>query len=295
MKKMNPKDILVPALALLLICLVATTLLAGTNLLTKDKIAQIAVEAENQAKSAVIDANSFSDAKEIDIDSIKAKQSELQNRQKEIGNKQKTINARKSANETAVMGIKTKSADICKVEEKWLATAVNGAVFRDDLCIFSSVRNKLAGYYPEDLWRRKLAQEMHEFSQYAQSKYPRMMARGDLMTASMCVSKAIESALNIVYLLNREYAPYYKWKKKGALKFELGREIVPVLDKIAESPNQMYFWQNYRYSPAKINMKDKNVELLEEVAGIILKELQKQNLVIGSDLFLEGHISEILK
>jgi hypothetical protein len=115
------------------------------------------------------------------------------------------------------------------------------------------------------------------------------------MTASMCVSKAIESALNIVYLLNREYAPYYKWKKKGALNFELGREIVPVLDKIAEIPNQMYFWQNYRYSPAKINMKDKNVELLEEVAGIILKELQKQNLVIGSDLFLEGHISEILK
>jgi hypothetical protein len=185
--------------------------------------------------------------------------------------------------------------DFYRLDEKWIATATNGAVFKDNLGVFSDVRSKLMEYYPEDLWRRKLAQEMHEFSQYAQSNYPRMMARGDLMTASMCVSKAIESALNIVYLLNREYAPYYKWKKKGALKFELGREIVPVLDKIAESPNQMYFWQNYRYSPAKINMKDKNVELLEEVAGIILKELQKQNLVIGSDLFLEGHISEILK
>ena len=48
MKKMNPKDILIPALALLLICLVATTLLAGTNMITMEKIALNAVEKEFQ-------------------------------------------------------------------------------------------------------------------------------------------------------------------------------------------------------------------------------------------------------
>jgi electron transport complex protein RnfG len=54
MKKMNPKDILVPALALLLICLVATTLLAGTNLITTEKIAANAVEKENSSRMIVL-------------------------------------------------------------------------------------------------------------------------------------------------------------------------------------------------------------------------------------------------
>ena len=47
MKKIKAKDIIVPAAALLIFCLVATALLAGTNLITKDKIAQNAVEKEN--------------------------------------------------------------------------------------------------------------------------------------------------------------------------------------------------------------------------------------------------------
>ena len=39
-KKLTPKEILQPALSLFLFCLIVTALLAGTNLLTKDKIAE---------------------------------------------------------------------------------------------------------------------------------------------------------------------------------------------------------------------------------------------------------------
>ena len=50
--KITAKDILKPALILFVICLVVTALLAGTNLLTKDKIAeQSALEAEQSRKS----------------------------------------------------------------------------------------------------------------------------------------------------------------------------------------------------------------------------------------------------
>ena len=41
--KITAKDILKPALILFVICLVVTALLAGTNLLTKDKIAEQSV------------------------------------------------------------------------------------------------------------------------------------------------------------------------------------------------------------------------------------------------------------
>jgi len=67
MKKMNPKAILVPAIALLVICLVATTLLAGTNMVTAEKIAQNAVEKENASRMVVLpSAGDFSEVTTLD-------------------------------------------------------------------------------------------------------------------------------------------------------------------------------------------------------------------------------------
>ena len=54
MKKISFKGIVVPAVALLVICLVATALLAGTNVITSEKIAQNAVEKENSSRSVVL-------------------------------------------------------------------------------------------------------------------------------------------------------------------------------------------------------------------------------------------------
>ena len=54
MKKLNLKEILIPTVALLVICLVATALLAGTNTITKEKIALNAVETEKASRMLVL-------------------------------------------------------------------------------------------------------------------------------------------------------------------------------------------------------------------------------------------------
>ena len=54
MKNLNAKTVLIPAVALLIICLVATTLLAFTNSITAEKIALNAVETENASRSLVL-------------------------------------------------------------------------------------------------------------------------------------------------------------------------------------------------------------------------------------------------
>lgn len=51
MKKV--KEIIVPAIALFIICLVATFLLGGTDLLTKDKIAEVQAKAAQEARLTV--------------------------------------------------------------------------------------------------------------------------------------------------------------------------------------------------------------------------------------------------
>lgn len=66
MKSKTLKEIALPAIMLFIIATISTALLAGTNLLTKDKIAELAIKSENEAKAAVIDAVAFSDAIELD-------------------------------------------------------------------------------------------------------------------------------------------------------------------------------------------------------------------------------------
>lgn len=61
--KFSPKEILIPTIVLLVICVIASALLGGTNMLTEDKIAQINAETKAAAMQTVMpDAVSFGDA-----------------------------------------------------------------------------------------------------------------------------------------------------------------------------------------------------------------------------------------
>ena len=67
MKKINLKDIIVPAAALLIFCLVATAILAGTNMITKDKIADNAVQTEIASRATVLPGGkTYGDVTELD-------------------------------------------------------------------------------------------------------------------------------------------------------------------------------------------------------------------------------------
>lgn len=185
--------------------------------------------------------------------------------------------------------------DYLAISEEKLATLTNGEVFCDELGTFSAVRERLQEYYPDKVWRLRLTQSIHEFAQYAQSNYSRMMARADYVTAKLCVAKAMESAMELVYLLNKTYAPYYKWKKKGLSKLSKLQEVASLLEEIALLPMQKESWKQVSYSSIEINQADRCVCLFEEIAELILQELHNQNLVAGDDTFLENYCQQIIK
>lgn len=54
MKKLDGKQIVIPAVSLFLICLVVTGLLAGTNLLTKEAIAQQSIQKAESSRKVVL-------------------------------------------------------------------------------------------------------------------------------------------------------------------------------------------------------------------------------------------------
>ena len=96
-----------------------------------------------------------------------------------------------------------------------LSAAVNGELWTDPDGVVAAIRNKLAEYYPESVWRSILMQNVALFSQNAQYNYLRMKRRGDNAAASILLAEGMKNAAHIAYILEKKYAPHDKWLLRG--------------------------------------------------------------------------------
>lgn len=179
------------------------------------------------------------------------------------------------------------------VSDDRLATATNGEIYRDDLGIFTGIRSQLLSYYPEKIRRLKLAEQLYHFSQNAQSNYARCMVRNAYVTANICVSQGMKSAMAICYLLGRRYAPYYKWMRRGMEELDVLGEVCGLLDKIAQTPCQKQAWEGKVHNPYSVNGDDIVVSAFEQIAALIAAELLSQGITDDENPFLDVHSKKI--
>ncbi len=200
-----------------------------------------------------------------------------------------------------ILYIECNTEDCIITQDEWLnlehiclATATNGEVFRDDLGEFTNFRNLLLNYYPDNIWRRQIVNELHQFSASLQVNYGRCMSRNDIVAAELCRSKGLESAMNLYFLLNRIYPPYYKWTYRALKDIDKNGDYSNLIKNLATTISDDIAWRYYRYNPRNINLKDKVVSISEEIAGQIVVLLQTNKLIKGNDSYLEIYINDIL-
>ncbi len=150
------------------------------------------------------------------------------------------------------------------VPEQSLLEATNGAVFADPYGQFTAIREKLH-YFPEDVWRKKLAGHLLLMGQAGQYNYPRCIARGETAAAQLAVFEFVQSALHIIYLLNHAYMPYYKWCFRGLQHLPRLGELAKDLEYLISSGNADQTAQQ-------------KAEKLEEICQKTADELCAQNL-----------------
>ena len=92
-----------------------------------------------------------------------------------------------------------------------------------------------------------------------------------------------------------QYAPYYKWKRKGLETLKNMRDVLLVCEELSMVPCQKKAWENKQYSSGRLNIEDRRVVLLETLARILLEEMKARNLVSGTDVFLESYLGQVLK
>lgn len=182
----------------------------------------------------------------------------------------------------SLIGIK----DMPTTQNQWLflddyrlATAVNGKVFRDDLGEFTRIRKGILAYYPEEVRIKKIAREAALMAQSGQYNYSRMFGRGEKVTAAIALSEFMKHTMAMVYLLNRTYAPFYKWMHKGMGRLTVLKEIQEILNALVELPTG----------------DERIPQTIEVIVALIIAEMKKQGLTSGEDNYLDHHTDNILR
>ncbi len=201
-----------------------------------------------------------------------------------------------------VLGTDCNAENVNISEETWrafdhscLATAVNGEVFRDELGVFSTYRTQLLNYYPDRIWRERIASELHNFSASLQVNYSRCMGRKDTVAAEICKATGLQAAMQLFFLLKRVYPPYYKWTYRALTEIDVNSRFSKLIKELAEASCDENAWRYIKYLPNSLNMSDKVVVVTEQIAEYLVKILSDEGLVNDNDPYLEKYVDELLK
>lgn len=177
------------------------------------------------------------------------------------------------------------------IPEHYLAVATNGAVFEDRLGQFTEIREKLLNYYPEDVRLKKIAARAITMAHSGQCNYSRMMQRHDTVAAVLALGEFIRAALSMVYLLNKKYAPYYKWLWRGLEGVEKLSKVRKLIEEIAEAgpDRRSWFGEDIREFCFELNREDRVVRMIEEISAMVIDELRAQGISSSSSDYLEEH------
>ena len=181
-----------------------------------------------------------------------------------------------------------------RLDHSCLKTATNGEVFRDDLGVFTAFRKYLLGYYPDRVWRMRLAEQLHEYASAFQVNYARCMTRGDTVAAGLCRARGVSAAMELFFLLKREYPPYYKWTFRAMSALDREGVLSAKLRELSEEPLRLEAWDGTGYHPNRLNYKDRIVSLSEEIASELEYLLAEKDLIRVRSRYLETHVNAVL-
>ena len=178
----------------------------------------------------------------------------------------------------------SKTADLSvgdwfSLSEQFLLEVTNGKIFFDNLGVMSALREKIA-YLPEDVRLKKLAGNLVLMAQSGQYNYNRCISRGDTAAAQLAVGEFVNSALKVIFLLNKKYIPYYKWVFKALSRLEILSCLGGDLEFLISSGNGA-------------DLTPEKTEIIEKISLSVIEELKNQSLSSLSSPNLEPQAYQV--
>ena len=105
-----------------------------------------------------------------------------------------------------------------------------------------------------------------------------MKKRQDEGAIYLSLATFTEAAIKAAYVLNGQYAPFYKWMFRGMDEFEVLRELK---DKLLQL--------------TRVDAKEDASALVEEICAMFVAELNRQGLTSSTENFLEIQRGDLLR
>ena len=160
----------------------------------------------------------------------------------------------------------------------YLAEATNGVVFCDPLGNFSEIREQIKHGIPSDVRLKKIASCAFYMAQAGQYNYKRCLVHGEVGASRLALAEFAKNASEMVYLLNNEHMPYYKWCFRGMRS----------LDVLSDSADRLT-----DILCASACDEEKAIEKIECFCKDVIAELLRQGLTDSRSDYLENHAYSI--
>jgi hypothetical protein len=159
------------------------------------------------------------------------------------------------------------------IPEQSLAVCTNGRVFRDARGEFTRWRNHLMGFYPEDIRLKKIASRCITIAQSGQYNFERSIKRGETFAVHYAEIKFCSDVISLLFLLNRRFAPFYKWMHRAMIDLPLlGRQMhTLILELISENTVEM------------------KKQVIDRICALLVDELRREKLSDSQSDFLLDH------
>jgi len=163
------------------------------------------------------------------------------------------------------------------IPDQSLGICTNGSIFVDPLGEFSRWREALLKFYPEDVRLKKIASRCFTIAQAGQYNFVRSLKRKELFALHHAETNFCTDVISLIFLLNRKYAPFYKWMHHAVKALPLQGERIHAMI------SDLIYQTDY----------DKKQSLIEDICALIIGELQREGLSDSESDFLLNHAFDV--
>lgn len=125
-------------------------------------------------------------------------------------------------------------AEWLAIPEEDILHVINGEVWHDGAGAFTAMREALGAYYPDVVWRRRVAHWCRYASGMGLYALYRAVLRENWVNAHTTLARSMKFTIELAFLLNKTYFPYDKWLYPKFRELpELAPAMTPLIDELA--------------------------------------------------------------
>ena len=169
------------------------------------------------------------------------------------------------------------------IPENALAEATNGLIFFDAYGLVTEIRKRLSSF-PEDVLRKRVAGNLLLMAQAGQYNYRRCISHGELAAAQLAIVEFVESAMSAVFLLNRKYQPFYKWRFRAFRELPLLGDLADTFSFLLCSGNEDIIQAEKENMISEISLAVSSLLYEQELTGILDPDLETQAYEVNNQI-----------